>query len=50
MMAMGGLFVGVVPVAMVIQPSPTSSDIITIKPKIEVQEASFPFPLRTTRV
>lgn len=28
-----------------IQPSPTSSDIITTKPRMEVQDASFPFPL-----
>lgn len=29
----------------VVQPKPTSSDIITTKPRMEVQEASFPLPL-----
>lgn len=27
------------------QPKPTSSDIITMKPRMEVQDASFPLPL-----
>lgn len=32
---------------MEIQPSPTSRDIITTKPRMEVQDASFPLPLVT---
>lgn len=31
------------------QPKPTSSDIITTKPRMEVQEASFPLPLMKKR-
>lgn len=31
------------------QPKPTSSDIITTKPRMEVHEASFPLPLMKKR-
>lgn len=31
------------------QPRPTSSDIITTNPKMEVHEASFPLPLQTQK-